>query len=100
MSTTPPKKKMKLAEEITFSSLTVIMGSTREVFHVRKDLVCLQSKFFDKACKQGWASGSENTVTLEDVAARAFKDFASFLRTGKSPNRTRKIHPNQECQAT
>jgi hypothetical protein len=64
------------------SPLKIIVGKNKQKFYVNKGLICEESKFFRAACKEYWASGTNNLVTLNEDDPGIFAIFLVWLPTG------------------
>jgi hypothetical protein len=62
--------------------LKVLLGAQNQEFHINKETICLNSKFFETACAEEVALTARDTVTLADADPGIFTLFLVWLSTG------------------
>ncbi|TKA66527.1 hypothetical protein B0A55_10252 [Friedmanniomyces simplex] len=61
------------------ATITVLVGPSEASFTVHKDLICRNSKFFEKACSGDWKEARERTVRLAGTNASFFQIYVEKL---------------------
>ncbi|RVD83540.1 uncharacterized protein DFL_007926 [Arthrobotrys flagrans] len=65
-----------------FSDIKVIVGEERMQYDLHRAIICLQSTFFEAACKEGFIEGNTQEIDLPDIEPEAFEAVATWLYSG------------------
>ncbi|KAF3162257.1 hypothetical protein EYR41_004838 [Orbilia oligospora] len=65
-----------------FSDVNVIVGEERMQYDLHRAIICLQSTFFEAACKEGFIEGNTREINLPDIEPDAFETIATWLYSG------------------
>ncbi|KAK6510989.1 hypothetical protein TWF506_010074 [Arthrobotrys conoides] len=65
-----------------FSDVKVIVGEERIQYDLHRAIICLQSTFFEAACKEGFIEGNTREINLPDIEPEAFEAIATWLYSG------------------
>ncbi|KAK6497845.1 hypothetical protein TWF481_012244 [Arthrobotrys musiformis] len=73
---------LSLLSNPRFSDVKVIVGEDRLQYDLHRAIICLQSTFFEAACKEGFIEGNTREIELPDIDPGAFEIVATWLYNG------------------
>ncbi|KAK6334672.1 hypothetical protein TWF718_010121 [Orbilia javanica] len=65
-----------------FSDVKVTVGEERMQYELHRAIICLQSTFFEAACKEGFLEGNTREINLPDIEPETFEIVATWLYNG------------------
>ncbi|KAF3201816.1 hypothetical protein TWF192_005982 [Orbilia oligospora] len=77
-----PCTKEGLLSNPRFSDVKVIVGEERMQYDLHRAIICLQSTFFDAACKEGFMEGNTREINVPGIEPDAFETIATWLYGG------------------
>ncbi|KAF3941920.1 hypothetical protein ABW19_dt0204684 [Dactylella cylindrospora] len=73
------KKISLLLETGNFSDVTIIVGPQKKTFKLHRNIICLHSRFFERACLGGFEESTSREIQLPEIEPVGFEIVVLWL---------------------